>query len=331
MKAAYYDRYGPAEVVAIRDVETPTPGKNDLLIQVVSSAVSTADWRLRASKFAPFLWLPGRLIFGLFKPKRKILGTDFAGRVAAVGASVTNFAPGDAVFGFSGHGGHGEYLALPSDGPVVKKPGNLSFDQAAAVPFGALTALVFLRDVIQIRPSQKILILGASGGVGVFAVQLAKIFGAHVTGVASTENLDLLRNLGADRVIDYKVQDFTKGAEAYDVVLDTAGISSFSAVKPHLTEKGLYVPLEFDHRHIWQALITGIRKGKRVVVNVSGDTQQDLALVATQFERGELRAVIDSSYPLAQIVAAHQRVESRHKTGAVIVHVGAPETGPAPA
>lgn len=324
MKAAYYEKYGSADVVELRNVAMPQVADDGILIKVEYSGVTTADWRFRASAFPRLFWLPGRLMVGLFAPRRNILGSDFSGRVVAVGKDVVRFKEGDAVFGASGHGAHAEYLTMAADGPVCAMPASLGFDAAASVPFGALAALVFLRDIAQVKPGQKVLVIGASGGVGVFLVQLAKIFGAHVTGVSSADNLDLVRALGADRVIDYRTEDFSRGDAVYDVILDTVGGTSFSACTQVLSATGRFVPLEFQAREIWQALVTRLRGGKRVVIGVSGDTGNDLALIAGYLERGEIIPVIDGEYPMDQIADAHQRVESRHKTGAVVVNISGP-------
>jgi len=223
------------------------------------------------------------------------------------------------------NGAHAEYLAIKAAGVIAQKPKSLSYDQAAAVPFGALAALVFLRDFAKVRPGAKVLIHGASGGVGVFALQLAKHFGANVTAVASADNLDLLRDLGADDVIDYRIQDFTKGPDHYDLVFDTVGKTQYKTVKPVLTPKGIYLPIEFGVREIFQSLITAKSSGKRVVIGVNGDSQDDLNYIANLLERGEIRAVIDATYALHDIAKAHARVESRHKRGSVVITVS-PDT-----
>lgn len=323
MKAAYYDSYGGADVVSVRDMPMPEIEKSEILVKVHSSAVSTADWRFRASAFPGILWLPGRLMAGLFKPKNKVLGTDFAGRVVDTGQDVTRFRPGDRVYGFCMHGGHAEYLAIDADKAVSVIPETLDFDQAAAVPFGALSALVFLRDFARIKPGQRIAIVGASGGVGVFAVQLAKQMGAEVTGIASAANLDLLRSLGADHVIDYEQEDFATKNGAYDVILDIVSGTSFAKRKRALVADGVYIPLEFGVREMMQALVTFLRGGKQVRVGVSGDTGADLSHLSTLLGRGDIRPVIDGVFNLSEIAEAHRRVEGRHKTGSVVVRVAA--------
>ena len=321
MKAAYYANYGPADVLEIRDVTRPEISDDEILIKVFSSAVTTADWRIRASAFPSFAWVPGRLMFGLLAPRNKVLGTDFAGRIVAKGKNVTGFKGGDRVFGFAGQGSNAEYVKIAANGPVAQIPSNLSYNDAAAVPFGALSALVFLRDFAKVQPGQSVLINGASGGVGVFAVQLAKYFGAHVTGVASTGNLGLVSALGADEVIDYTTTDFTAQGDKYDLVFDTVGKTTFSSVRSVLSPTGIYLPIEFGLREIFQSLMTSRSKKQRVMVGVSDDKQSDIKLVSHLLEQGKIRPVIDALYSLDDIADAHRRVESRHKTGSTIVVV----------
>ncbi len=324
MKAVIHERYGAAEALKIGAVDRPDIGDNEVLIRVYASSVTTADWRIRAAAFPGYAWLPGRVMFGLFRPRHKVTGMEFAGRVVARGQGVTRFKGGDAVFGLAPRGAHAEYLAIREDAAVAAKPGALGYDEAATVPFGALSALVFLRDYAKVGPGQKVLINGASGGVGVFAVQLAKHFGAEVTAVASTGNLDLLRDLGADHVIDYTRQDFTKSGKHWDLVFDTVGKTRFATVKRVLTAQGIYLPIEFGLREIAQALIT--ERG-RVKVGVSGDSQDDLDYLAGLLAQGTLRPVIDARFPLEQTADAHRRVESRHKRGGVVIVVGDEASG----
>jgi len=324
MKAAVYRAYGPADVLKIADIPRPRIKDDEVLIKVYATSVTTADWRIRASAFPGYAWLLGRLMFGLFRPRKPVLGSDFAGRIVAKGDAVTRFKGGDEVFGFAMNGAHADFIAVAEDAAIAPKPAAVGYDQAAAIPFGALAALVFLRDFAGVRPGHKVLIHGASGGVGVYAVQLAKHLGATVTGVASTANLDLLRALGADRVFDYTKADFTQTGDTYDVILDTVGKTRFAQSRKALTPKGVYVPLEFGLREMFQALRTAITGGKRVKIGVSGDSLADLQYLTGLLDAGALIPVIDSRYPLDQIADAHRRVESRHKTGAVIV---VPETG----
>jgi NADPH:quinone reductase-like Zn-dependent oxidoreductase len=319
MKAAYYERYGSADVLEIKEIARPEIKDNEVLVKVYATSVSTADWRIRASAFPAFSWLPGRLMFGLFRPKAKVPGADFAGRVVAKGKAVTRFNGGDAVFGTKRPGAHAEYLAVAEDGVIAAKPACLDYAEAAAVPFGALSALVFLRDFAKVRPGQKVLINGASGGVGVYAVQLAKHFGAEVTAVCSAGNQRLVAALGADHVIDYTTEDFTRSGKTYDLIVDTVGKTTFAACRRALTGTGIFLPIEFGLCDVVQSLISRIARGKRVVVGISNESRKDLALIADLLERRAIRPVIDGFYPLDRIADAHRRVESRHKTGSVIV------------
>lgn len=325
MKAAVYEKYGPADVVEVREVARPQIKDNEVLVKIYATTVTTADWRIRASEFPAATWLPGRLMFGLLAPKNKVLGGEFAGRVVSVGEKVNRFKLGDEVFGFAGQGAHAEYIAIAEDAAIALKPAAIGYDEAAAAPFGAMSALVFLRDFARLQPGQKILIVGASGGVGAYAVQLAKHLGAEVTGITSTGNVDLVRSLGADRVIDYTREDFTRGGETYDVVLDPVGKSTFAGVRRVLKPNGVYVPLEFALTEILQSLTSRLRS-RNIRIGISWDTREDLGFLAGLLERGELRPVIDGRYRLERIADAHRRVESRHKTGSVVVTVAEAES-----
>jgi NADPH:quinone reductase-like Zn-dependent oxidoreductase len=304
----------------MREVAMPVAGPGEILVQVRAASVTTADWRFRASAFPGAFWLAGRLMAGLVRPRNNVLGRDFAGRVVAVGDGVTRLTPGDAVFGATDWGAHAEYLAIAADGPVCALPANLGFDEAAAVPFGALSALVFLRDFARLEPGGRVLVLGAAGGVGVWAVQIARKMGAEVIAVGSTANVAMLRDLGAGRVIDRTHEDFRRDKTRYDVILDTVGASDFAECRPLLAPDGRFVPLEFGLREVCQSLFA---RNPRVVIGVSGEKRADLEQVAQWLQTGDIRPVIDGHYRLDQIAAAHARVESRRKSGAVILTVGA--------
>lgn len=325
MKAAYYEKYGAADVVTIRDIPRPEIGEDEVLVRSAAGTVTTADWRFRASAFPGALWLPGRLMAGPLAPRRKVLGSEFAGQVDSVGANVSRFKPGDRVFGMSPKfGAHAEYIAVPETGAIAHMPENLDFADAAALPFGAVCALVFLRDFAPVQPGQKVLVGGASGGVGVYGVQIAKHFGAEVTAVASARNHDLLTSLGADHVIDYRQQDVTRSGEQFDLVFDTAGTLKFGAVKRILKPNGIFLPLEYGLTDAFYALWTSVFGGKKLLLRVNGDRQADLEAVRDLAASGAVRAIIDSRYPLADIADAYRRVETRHKTGSVVIDMPAP-------
>lgn len=223
MKAVTCRSYGPPDVLKVEEIERPSPKHNEVLVKVEATSVTSGDVRMRAFTGAGTFWLPMRLLFGILRPRNPVPGMEFAGRIAAVGKDVSSFRVGDAVFGMRIGGANAEFVVVPEAGAIATKPDSLSFEDAAATPFGALSALAFLRDIARVRPGQKLLIYGASGAVGLFAVQLARHFGANVTGVCSTANIEMVKALGADIVIDYTTNDFTRGAVVYDIILDTVG------------------------------------------------------------------------------------------------------------
>jgi NADPH:quinone reductase-like Zn-dependent oxidoreductase len=289
-----------------------------VLVRVRAAAVTSADWRFRSSSFPFGFRLIGRLMFGLRRPRNSILGMDFSGVVEATGQNVTRFRAGDRVFGAAARGAHAEYVAVKESSAIVHKPALLSDAEAAAIPFGGNTALAFLRDFVRLQRGQRVLIVGASGAVGSWAVQLARHLGAQVTGVCSTPNLDLVRSLGAEQVLDYSFGNWTRPGGRYDVVFDTVGVTTFAGCKPLLSDNGTYIPLNSSLREIVQALF-GSFSAKKVKFAISQNTREGLEFLLGLIESGAVRPVVDRVYPMAEIVDAHRHVEGRHKRGSVIL------------
>jgi NADPH:quinone reductase-like Zn-dependent oxidoreductase len=325
MKAIVYTEYGPANVLHLQEVEKPTPKDNEVLIKVHATAVNAGDCNARGFVFVPpgFGFLP-RLMFGLRKPKQPILGTELAGEIVAVGKDVRQFKKGDLIFGNAGEkfGAYAEYACLAENAMLVMKPANITFEEAASIPFGATSALYFLRDVAKLQPGQKVLIIGASGGVGTFAVQLAKYYGAEVTGVCSTANVALVKSLGADKVIDYTQEDFTQNGEVYDVILDmVAGKASFARYKGSLKPNGLYLAGAGGLKEFAQMAWTALTGGKKVIAGMAPDRREDLVFLTELLEAGKLKPVIDRRYPLEQTAEAHRYADTGRKKGSVVITV----------
>jgi 2-desacetyl-2-hydroxyethyl bacteriochlorophyllide A dehydrogenase len=324
MKAIVCTKYGPPDVLQLRELEKPIPKDNEVLIKIFATTVSSADYRIRGAKFSLLYWLPMRIAMGFKGPRKKILGMELAGEIESVGKDVGRFKVGDQVFGStfdSGFGAYAEYTCLPEDAVLAIKPANMTYEEAAAVFFGGHTALHFLKKG-NIQSGQKVLICGASGCIGTFAVQLAKYFGAEVTGVCSTANLELVRSLGADKVIDYTKEDFTKRGETYDIILDTVGKSPFSGCVRSLEKKGFYLrAVHMDLSPIIRGLWTRLTTGKKVIGGTAGERTEDLIFFKELIEAGKLKSVIDRRYPLEQIVEAHRYADRGHKKGNVVITV----------
>jgi NADPH:quinone reductase-like Zn-dependent oxidoreductase len=320
MRAVVHDRYGPPDVLRIEDVEQPVPAEDEVLVEVHATTVNRTDCHVR--KADPFLWR----VFGagLLRPKQRMSGSDFAGEVAAVGAAVSDFAVGDHVFGTSGDrfGAHAEYICVKQSGKVAHKPSGISFEEAAAIRDGALASLTSLRRV-DAREGQRIVVYGASGAQGTAAVQLAKHFGAHVTAVCNTKNVELVSSLGADVVVDYLKEDFRKRGETYDVVLDAVGKYSFRRSRRALRPRGDYVATDLGFMwHVPLLALWSRRFGKRKLLFPLGSSKQDVLFLKELIEAGHYRAVIDRVYPLEDVVEATRYVETGQKTGNVVLTVG---------
>jgi len=322
MKAAVYERYGPPEVVTIRDVPKPTPGERDILIRTVATTVNSGDWRVRSLGVPTGFGLISRLVFGLHRPKQPILGMEVSGVVEAVGPGVTRFAVGDEVFSFDGAGmaGHAEYKCLSEDKPIARKPANISHQEAAALSFGGTTALDFYRRA-RLQSGERVLVNGASGTVGLAAVQLARHFGAHVTGVCSTGNRELVQSLGADRVIDYTQEDFTRVGESWHVIVDTAGTAPHSRSKAALADAGRLLLVLGGMPSLLAIPWINLTTRHQVIGGPAAERADDVRILAELAEAGQYRAVIDRTYPFEEIVEAHRHVDTGHKKGSVVVTV----------
>jgi len=319
MKAIVFTKYGPPDVLQLKEVEKPTPKDDEVLIKVHAASINSWDWELLRGK--PFV---NRLLFGLLKPKIKILGADIAGRVEAVGRNVKQFQPGDGVFGDisgCGWGGFAEYVCA-SENALVLKPASMTFEEVAAVPQAAVLALQGLRDKGQIQPGQNVLINGAGGGAGTFAVQIAKSFGAEVTGVDSTRKLDMMRSIGADKVIDYTKEDFTKNKQRYDLILDFAAYHSIFDYKRALSPKGIYVMVGGSMAALFQAVFLGpliSMTGSKKMGILAHKPNKGLDFMKELFEAGKVVPVVDKRYPLSEVAEALRYFGKGHARGKVVI------------
>lgn len=324
MKAILHTKYGPPDELQLMEVDKPVPKEDEVLIKIHATTVTSSDCNIRNLTFVPGLFrLLSRIQLGFTTPKFNILGLDLAGEIEAIGEKVTRFSPGDSVFGSSEPdlGAHAEYICLPEDGLLTTKPANMSHEEAAAVPLAAKTALYFIRDQGNVQSGQKVLINGASGGIGTFAVQLAKYYEAEVTGVCSTTNVALVRSLGADKVIDYTKEDFTQSGEVYDVIFDVVSTNSFLRCRNSLKENGIYLSTLPTLALILQMLLTSITGSKKAKNGDAVTKTENLVFLKELIEAGKLRSVIDRRYPLEETAEAFRYVEGGHKKGNVVITV----------
>lgn len=304
MKAVVYKKYGPPNVLEVTEMEKPKPRDNEMLIKIHAATVTSGDVRLRSSDFPPLFWLPARLIFGLFNPKKKILGHELAGTIEVIGKNVTKFKVGDSVFGTTTMlktGSYAEYICLPQkwrNGVVALKPENLSFKEAAALPVGAMTAM-FLLEKANLKNGQKVLVYGASGSVGSYALQLAKIQGAVVTGVCSGSNVEMVKSLGAEKAIDYKKEDYSQCNDKFDIVIDGVGKTTKTKAKKVLTANGAFVSVKM----------------------LTKEKTENLERIKELAEKGKLKPFIDQTFALNEIVHAHKYVDSGRKRGNVVIEI----------
>jgi NADPH:quinone reductase-like Zn-dependent oxidoreductase len=330
MKAIVYTEYGPPDVLQLKEMQKPAPKDDEVLIRVYATPVNYGDLLARnfknisAREFnmpLPLL-LPTRMVFGFTKPKINILGSEFAGEIESAGKDVKRFKKDDQVFGYLGQrmGAYAEYLCMPEDGLGAVKPANMTYVEAAAVPYGAIMAMSLLRKG-HLQSGHKVLINGASGGIGSAAIQLAKYYGAEVTGVCGTPRLEYVKSLGADQVIDYTAEDFTQNGETYDLIFDILGKSSFSQCKSSLKQNGIYLLASFKMKPLYQMLWTKIVGSQKVICAMASEKSDDLVFIKELIEAGKFKAIIDQCFPLEQAAEAHRYVEKGYKKGSVIITV----------
>lgn len=320
MKAFVYTKYGPPDVLHLKEVDKPTPKDNEVLIKTHATTVTSGDWRVRSLSLPVGFGLLGRLVFGVSRPRQPILGTELSGKIESVGKGVSKFKVGDQVFVFSdaGMGCYAEYKCMPEDGAMALKPANLTYEEAAALSFGGTTALDFFRRG-KLQSGERVLVNGASGGVGTAAVQLAKHFGADVTGVCSAANVELVRSLGASHVIDYTKEDFTQNGEAYDIIVDTVGTAPFSRSKGSIKEGGRLLMVLGGLPDMLQIPWVSMTSSKKIIAGPAVGRADDLRFLAKLAEAGEFKTVIDRRYPFEQIAEAHRYVDTGRKKGNVVI------------
>lgn len=324
MKAIVYTKYGGPDVLHIKELEKPKPGDDEVLIRIHVAEASKADCELRSFKFpVKWFWLPLRIVMGITKPRNQILGGYFAGEIESVGEDISKFRKGDQVFGCAGlrMGAYGEYLCLPASYTIVPKPNNMAFSEAAAVPLGGLNALHFMRRA-NIGNGEKVLVNGAGGSIGTFAVQIAKVMGAEVTAVDSTIKEEMLRRIGADHFFDYSKEDFTESGRTYDVIFDMVARSSYSGCIKSLNPKGRYLMGNPRISDMFRSILTSRFTDKTALFAFAGEKKEELFALKEMIEAGKIKSVIDRVYPLAQAAEAHRRVETEQRLGIVVISIG---------
>ncbi len=324
MKGVVYTKYGPPDVLQLKEVEKPVPGDDEVLIKVQAAEATKSDCEMRSFIFpVKWFWLPLRIAMGLTKPKRQILGGYFAGEVESIGKDVLKFKKGDRVFGAARLrlGAYGEYMCLPVSYTLVPKPHNVSFAEAAAVPLGGLNALHFLRKA-NVRKGEKVLVNGAGGSIGTFGVQIAKAMGAEVTAVDSTIKAEMLRRIGADHFCDYTREDFTKSRKTYDVIFDMVAQSSYSQCVKALNPRGRYLMANPRMSDMLRSVLTSKFTDKKVIFVFAGEKEEELLALKEMIEAGQITPIVDKIYPLEQAAEAHRRVEDEQRLGPVVISVG---------
>ena len=322
MKIIHYSKYGAPELLKLKNVAKPTPKNNEILVKVHATSVTVADVRVRGFDVPASFWLPARLALGIFRPRKKVLGAELAGTVEAVGRDVTKFKPGDKIFAamLIGFGAYAEYVCIAEDKPIAFLPKNLTFEEAATIPVGARTALHYFRRA-GIKPGQKVLIYGASGSVGTYAVQLAKYFGAEVTAVCSGKNMAMVKALGADHVIDYTAENFADRKERFDILFETVGKTKFADCLKVLKQDGVYLNIVRPFPSLEMRRLTYGTHKRLIMGDNPPESTEDLVFLGNLAEQGKLKPVIDRCYPMNQIVDAHHYVETGRKKGNVAISI----------